>query len=126
MAEEKELENLCSKLKNQLFELMMDVDKCSVYGDRGKMRRLHYRNMSWLKENGLQSEYADEFYKDITSQEKTDFEKEYKGIYIRQVDVIKTIAGFDPFMKSEPQSLISKIQSIPGVVIDREETLTRK
>ena len=52
-------------LKQHLFELSYSVDSQSVQKDYESLRDTHYENQKWIKENGLQEEYYNYFFKQI-------------------------------------------------------------
>lgn len=52
-------------LKQHLFELSYSIDSHSSSKDYAALRNTHYENQNWIKENGLQDEYYNYFFKQI-------------------------------------------------------------
>ena len=59
-------------LKKHLFELSVKLDELSVKKDYEALRKLHYSNIKWISEHGLQEEYYDVFFKEVIQNDNSE------------------------------------------------------
>lgn len=72
-------------LKSKLFELIQEIDKCSITKDYGELRKKHYENMDWVKENGYMGEYYEVFSNAIRDDEDRSSRQWMKDNLIKKV-----------------------------------------
>lgn len=55
----KDIRNAVKDLKQHIFELSVALDSQSAGKDYAALRRTHYNNQAWIRDNGLAEEYYD-------------------------------------------------------------------